>query len=57
MYDPPHDCKQNLRREWSGLLKSSWPFYGAGLLTIMESARRWSIEWTELEKVLIPTQA
>jgi hypothetical protein len=27
------------------------------LLAIMESARRWSTKWVELERVLIPTQA
>jgi hypothetical protein len=27
------------------------------LLAIMESARRWSTKWVELQRVLIPTQA
>jgi hypothetical protein len=27
------------------------------LLATMESARRWSIKWVELQRVLIPTQA
>jgi hypothetical protein len=27
------------------------------LLAMMESARRWSIKWVELLRVLIPTQA
>jgi len=32
-------------------------FVEAKLLAIMESARRWSIKWVELKRVLIPTQA
>jgi hypothetical protein len=31
-------------------------FGGAKLLAIMESARRWSIKWVELKRVLIPAQ-
>jgi len=32
-----------------GLLKCIRPVCGAKLLAIMESARRWSIKWVELE--------
>jgi hypothetical protein len=50
MYGPPHDCKQNRHRGWFGLLKCIRPVRGAKLLAIMESARRWSIKWVELNK-------
>jgi hypothetical protein len=40
-----------------GLLKCIRPVCGAKLLAMMESARRWSIKWVELRRVLIPTQA
>src|ERR1035437_8583398 len=56
MYGPPPDCKQNLHRGWFGLLKCIRPVCGAKLLAIMESARRCSIKWVELQRVLIPTQ-
>ncbi len=49
MYGPPPICKQNLSREWIGLLKCIRPVRGAQLLAMMESARRWSIKWVELE--------
>lgn len=49
MYGPPPLCKENLSREWSGLLKCIRPVCGAELLAIMESVRRWPVKWVELE--------
>jgi hypothetical protein len=42
MYGPPPDCKQNLWVGGIGLLECIRPVFGAMLLAIMESARRWS---------------